>query len=120
MGCTPISVQFDLASPDQLRKITLALSRSCMPDDTADWQIHFKLESRFNPTAEFFTLAEVLVPVPEKDHAAAEDMTKDGVCPEQQAQAWVTAGVVEQYSNMGGTDDPAVGSAVIQILRAGR
>ena len=91
MSCVPISVRFEIHTPDERRRITFDLNRSCGPNDAEHWTIHFSVFERKKAAAEFELAAATSVAVVAENHAAAGEVARNGLCEAQTAAAFVAA-----------------------------
>jgi hypothetical protein len=96
MSCTPISVDLEVVTPDQLRKITFGLERDCNNDGTASWTIHFELDEATTPGT-FHELVKLDVDINQENHAKAETTATNGLDANQTAQAFVAGDTAKAY-----------------------
>jgi hypothetical protein len=71
MPCTPFDVEVTIVTPDQTKKITFGLARSCNNDGSESWKINFELDEKNGAATDFQLVAKVTVTVGKDDHAAA-------------------------------------------------
>ena len=73
-GCTPISIQIAVLTPDDKHQINFGLTKGCNPDDTVFWIIDFLLKEEKGET--MVTRVEVHVHVGKEKEADAEKLAK--------------------------------------------
>jgi hypothetical protein len=118
MPCVPIDIEIEIITPDQLRKITFGLVKSCLNDGTESWKINFELDEKKAATdANFKEVAKVSVAIGKQDHPAAQAIADNkSLSDAQTAQALAAADTVKQSPNP--VTDPNVHDDVTQILHA--
>lgn len=100
MGCSPLSVDLEVHTPDQLRKILFGLQRACNNDNTETWTIRFEVDERANTAADFDLLVKLNVTVSKAFHAAAEATAQaQGLNASQTAQALVAGQTAVDFKN---------------------
>ena len=118
MACVPLDIEVEIITPDQLRKITFGLVKSCLDDGTESWKINFELDEKKNASdADFKEVAKVSVQIGEGDHAAAQAIAdRKSLTDGQAAQALAAGDTVKGSDNP--QTDPDVKEDVTQILHA--
>ena len=91
MGCTSFSVDLLVVTPDQLRKIDIALAKACNDDGSVTWTMNFGLQERKQTTAPFADLVKLAVVIKPALHDKAEDTAKKGLDQGQTSAAFVAA-----------------------------
>jgi hypothetical protein len=98
MACTPLSVDIEVHTPDQLRKILFGLERACNNNGTENWTLRFEVDERPNRTASFDLLVKLDVKISEVYHAAAEATARArGLDATQTAQALVAGQTASDF-----------------------
>jgi hypothetical protein len=85
---THIHVTFTIVTPDQLRKIIFTLSKTTDANDDS-WSIMFELDERADANGKFQLVIQLQVDVDHNDSAKAAATAKNGMDPDQRAQALV-------------------------------
>ena len=123
MPCTPLDVDVEIVTPDQLKHIVFGLQRVCNNDATETWKIRFELDEKQSASDATFKLtAKVTVTIGEDDHPAAAavantiDKTKC-LTDAQSAQALVAANTLKDHQ--ADPEDPAVQDDLTGVLFAG-
>lgn len=96
MACTPISVDLEVITPDQKRKITFGLERDCNNDGTAAWVIHFELDEATTP-GQFQEVIKLDIDINEQNHDKAEATAKNGLDANQTSQAFVAGDTAKAF-----------------------
>lgn len=96
MACTPISVDLEVITPDQKRKITFGLERDCNNDGTAEWVIHFELDEASTP-GNFQEVVKLDIDINDENHDKAEATAKNGLDANQTAQAFVAGDTAKAF-----------------------
>lgn len=73
-GCTPISVEVAILTPDDKHQINFGLTKGCNPDDTVFWIIDFLLKEQKGNA--MVTRVEVHVHVGKDQQKDAENLAK--------------------------------------------
>ena len=73
-GCTPISVEVAILTPDDKHQINFGLTKGCNPDDTVFWIIDFLLKEQKGST--MVTRVEVHVHVGKEKQEDVEKLAK--------------------------------------------
>jgi hypothetical protein len=122
MGCTPIDVEVEVITPDQLRKIVFGLVKTCHADDSASWKINFELDEKKNASdGNFSEVAKVSVAIGQDDHDAAQSTAKsikddNQLSDAATAQALAAGDTLKSHAAQ--PDHPDVKDAVTQVLHA--
>jgi hypothetical protein len=121
MPCTPFDVEVTIVTPDQTKKITFGLARSCNNDGSESWKINFELDEKNGAATDFQLVAKVTVTVGKDDHAAANAVAQamdqnKSLSDGQTAQAISAADTVK--ANGGNANSPAVQADLTQVLHA--
>jgi hypothetical protein len=87
MPCTPFSVDLEVVTPDQTKKVIFGLERTCNADNTESWTIHFELDEAPNAGAPFVEVVKLDIKVNPENNAAASAASQAGFTPSQSAQA---------------------------------
>ena len=74
-GCTPISVEVAVLTPDDKHQINFGLTKGCNPDDSVFWIVDFILKEQKGST--MVTRVEVHVHVGKDQQKAAENLAKN-------------------------------------------
>ena len=91
MGCTAFSVDLLVVTPDQLRKISLLLSKACNDDGSVVWTMNFGLQERQKTTDPFADLVKLAVVIKPALHDKAEATAQKGLDSGQTSAALVAA-----------------------------
>ena len=89
MGCTSFSVDLLVVTKDQLRKITLDLSKQCNDDGSVVWTLAFGLQERTQTTDPFADVVKLNVTIKPALHDKAEATAQSGLDDAQSSQALV-------------------------------
>jgi hypothetical protein len=122
MPCTPIDVEVEIVTPDQMKQITFGLARLCNNDGSETWKINFELDEKQNSTdTDFKLVAKVSVTVGKDDHPAAESVAKSvdqtkSLSDAQTAQALVAADTLKDHR--ADPNHPDVQDDLTQVLHA--
>jgi hypothetical protein len=81
-----IKVQFELDTPDGLRKVIFGLEKDTQGDKIT-WKINFQLSERANTSVDFTQSVSLDVEVDESLHANAETVATNGLAPPQAGHA---------------------------------
>jgi hypothetical protein len=85
---THIHVSFTIVTPDQLKRIIFSLSKTSAADDDS-WSIMFELDERADANGKFQLVIQLQVDVDHNDAPKAAATAKNGLDPDQRAQALV-------------------------------
>jgi len=100
MGCTPLSVDLEVHTHDQLRKILFGLKKACNNDGTETWTIDFEVDERASITATFDLLVKLDVSISKEFHAAAQaTAAAKGLDAAQTAQALIAGQTAKDFKN---------------------
>ena len=100
MPCTPLSVDLEVHTPDQLRKILFGLERTCNNDGTETWAINFEVDERTNTSATWDLLVKLNVKVSKAYNKAAEVTANSrSLDATQTAQALVAGQTARDFRN---------------------
>lgn len=108
-----ISVQFELDTPDGLKKIVFGLEKDTDTDQNSTWTIHFALSERTDTTKDFQLVVSLDVKVKTALFGAAEATAKSGLTPNQAAFAMGPAASAANAAQAG-TIPTAVANNTIQ------
>lgn len=97
MGCTAFSVDLLVVTPDQLRKITLLLSKACNDDGSVVWTMNFGLQERKKTTDQFADMVKLAVIIKPALHDKAEATAKKGLDSDQTSAALVAADTAKLF-----------------------
>jgi hypothetical protein len=86
MACKALSVSLDVAPPSGDTEVSLQLSKTCNPDDTAEWKLHFVLKMK-NAKGALTPVVTLDVDINHEDHPAAQATANKGMDANQRAQA---------------------------------
>ncbi len=89
MQCTPVTVSLEVRLPDN-RLVILELDKTCNPDHTAEWKLHFELQDTTSSDAPE-SIVKLDVDINKEDQPAAEATAAQGLDASQRAQAAVAA-----------------------------
>lgn len=89
MGCTSFSVDLLVVTTDQLRKITLDLSKECKDDGSVVWTLDFGLQERKKTTDPFADVVKLTVVIKPALHDKAEATAQNGLDSGQASQSLV-------------------------------
>jgi len=108
MGCTPVSVSFELITNDQLTKIAFGLDKTCNDDGSSGWAITFELDQRTTPTGTFAECLKLAVVVNDKNASKCEATARNGLDTNQTSYALGPAATAAlDYKNGVGTLEQA-------------
>ena len=79
MGCTSFSVDLLVVTPNQLRKIDIALAKDCKDDGSVVWTMSFSLQERKKTTDAFADVVKLNVVIKPALHDKAEATAKKGL-----------------------------------------
>jgi len=105
MPCTPFSVDLEVITPDQLKKITFGLEKACNPNNTETWTIHFELDEAASAGATFNEVVKLDISVDPQNNASAATTAANGLTPSQTAQALVAGDTAKAVSQGTATND---------------
>lgn len=97
MSCTSFSVDLLVVTPDQLRKITLLLSKDCKDDGSVVWTMNFGLQERQKTTDPFADLVKLAVVIKPALQDKAEATAKKGLDQGQTSAAIVAADTAKLF-----------------------
>lgn len=89
MQCTPVSVSLEVRLHNN-RLVVLELDKTCNPNHTAEWKLHFELQEA-DSTGTMASIVKLDVDINKDDHATAETTAAQGLDANQRAQAAVAA-----------------------------
>src|SRR5262249_52107023 len=90
MPCRALSVSLDVAPPNGDSEVALQLTKTCNPDDTAEWKLHFELKLK-DDSGTLRTVVTLDVDINHQDHPAALATANNGMDANQRAQADLAA-----------------------------
>src|SRR5262245_43779725 len=104
-GCTPISIEVALLTPDDKHQINFGLTKGCNPDDTVFWIIDFLLKEQKGTT--MVTRVEVHVHVGKDQVKDAEKLSSTKKLSDEAIDLLNTL-AADRAKNLppGTTDDP--------------
>lgn len=91
MPGTSFSVDLLVVTPDQLRKITIKLSKGFKPDDSVEWLMDFGLDERKKTSEQFQPVIKLAVKINPAHHAKADATAKKGFDDAQTSAAFAAA-----------------------------
>jgi hypothetical protein len=97
MSCTPIKVDLEVVTPDQLRKIAFGLERDCNNDGTESWTIHFELDEAATAGGPFHEVVKLDVMINPENNGKAASTALHGLDNDQTSQAFVAADTAKAY-----------------------
>jgi hypothetical protein len=86
MPCRALTVSLDVAPPSGDSEVSLQLTKTCNPDDTAEWKLHFQLKMK-DSTGKLKPVVTLDVNINNQDHSAALATANNGMDANQRAQA---------------------------------
>jgi hypothetical protein len=89
MQCHPVTVSLEVRLPDS-RLVILELDKTCNPDHTAEWKLHFELQDTSSSDTPV-SIVKLDVDIEKDDHLAAEATAAKGLDANQRAQAAIAA-----------------------------
>ena len=117
MSCVPVSVTFELDTPDQLRRVVLTLTSEKRSDESEMWTIDFALWERGDNQSGFQVVDKVSVELGPEDFEGARTIAREGLCTGQRAQSLVAADTLKAFHYGSATSDD-VRDDVVEIVRA--
>jgi len=104
MACHALSVSLDVAPPSGDSEVSLQLTKTCNPDDTAEWKLHFELKMK-DAGGTLSPVVTLDVDINHEDHPAAQATANKGMDANQRAQADVASQTAVLKTQGAATDD---------------
>jgi len=104
MPCKALSVSLDVEPPSGDTEVSLQLNKTCNPDDTAEWKLHFELQMK-DATGTLKPVVTLDVDINHQDHPAAQATANNGLDANQRAQADVASQTALLKTQGAATDD---------------
>ena len=117
MSFVPVSVTFELNTPDQRRRVVLTLTSEKRSEESEMWTIDFELWERGENQSDFEVVDKVSVELGPEDSEGARTIAQEGLCTGQRAQSLVAADTLRDFHDGSATADD-VRHDVAEIVRA--
>ncbi len=117
MSFVPVSVRFEINTPDQLRRVVLTLTGAQENDESEVWAIDFEVWERDDHHSAFQVIGAVSVELSPKDFGGARTIARKGLCTGQRAQALVAAETLKN-KHVGTATVDDVRDDVVKIVHA--
>jgi hypothetical protein len=111
-----ISVNFELDTPDGLKKIDFGLEKDTDDQQNSTWTIHFQLMERTDTTKDFAQVVLLDVKVKTANYGAAENISKNGMTPNQAAYAMGPAATAAAAAKAGTLPQSVAESTVQKVV----
>jgi hypothetical protein len=97
MAITSVTADLLVVTPDQLRKITLRLSKKTQ-SNTVDWELKFGLQERANTTDPFNDIVQLTVAISKQNNKKAQATMDKGLDRAQTSAAFAAGDAAKRFS----------------------